>query len=281
MRQMSRSRSGILGASVIYLFLFIVLVISLFPVCWAALTSTKTNTEIITRPYGLPEKIEWINYALAWDIGHFASYAVNSVIVTVPAVLVTVTVSLLAGFSLAKLKIRGSRFILLFFLLGLMVPFHGYMIPVYLNMRALNLLDNRLGTALVISAVGLPFSIYLMKSALSKVPDELMESAALDGANPARVLLRIVAPLSMPTITALLVIQTISSWNDLIVPLITLQSGVLRTISIGLTFYRTRFSDDYALTAAGAIIAATPLLIVYVAFQRQFVRGILAGAIKS
>lgn len=271
----------ILGVLAIYLFLLSVLVLSLFPVLWTLLTSFKTTIQTTQQPYALPETIQWVNYAEAWTIGRFRTYAVNSVLITVPTVLLVTTLAVMTSYALTKLKLFGTPAILLFFLLGLMVPFHGFMVPMFYSLRDYGLLNTRWGAILAITATALPFAIYLMRSAVTQVPDELIESARLDGANPLQVLIYLVTPLIRPTLMALIVLQTIWAWNEFLIPLLVLQKDSLRTVQIGLTFFQTRFSNDFALTAAGTIITSIPLIVVYVVFQRHFVKGLLSGGVRG
>ena len=271
----------ILSLLVIYLFLVTVLIFSLYPILWTVLTSLKTSIETIKNPYSLPETIQWANYAQAWVIGRFGTYSWNSILITVPTVLLITTLATMTSYALSKLKLFGVPAILLFFLLGLMVPFHGFMIPMYYQLRDLDLLKTRWGVILALTALALPFAVYLMRSAIIQVPDELIESARLDGANPIQILLMVVTPLIRPTLVALIVIQSIWAWNEFLIPLLILHKDSLRTVQIGLTFFQTRFSTDFALTAAGTVIILAPLIVVYLAFQRHFVKGILSGGVKS
>ena len=271
----------VLSLVFIYLFLITVLIFSLYPILWTVLTSFKTSIETIKNPYSLPETIQWVNYAKAWSIGRFGTYSVNSVLITVPTVLLVTTLAVMTSYALSKLKLFGVPAILLFFLLGLMVPFHGFMIPLYYQLRDLNLLNTRWGVILALTAGALPFAIYLMRSAVIQVPDELIESARLDGANPLQILMFVVTPLIRPTLVALIVIQAIWQWNEFLIPLLILHKDSQRTVQIGLTFFQTRFSTDFALTAAGTVIILLPLIVVYLAFQRHFVRGLLSGGVKA
>ncbi len=271
----------ILSLLVIYLFLVTVLIFSLYPILWTVLTSLKTSIETIKNPYSLPETIQWANYAQAWVIGRFGTYSWNSIFITVPTVLLITTLATMTSYALSKLKLFGVPAILLFFLLGLMVPFHGFMIPMYYQLRDLDLLNTRWGVILALTALALPFAVYLMRSAIIQVPDELIESARLDGANPIQILLMVVTPLIRPTLVALIVIQSIWAWNEFLIPLLILHKDSLRTVQIGLTFFQTRFSTDFALTAAGTVIILAPLIVVNLAFQRHFLKGILSGGVKS
>lgn len=263
-----------------YIFLLAVLVVSLFPLYLMVVTALKTNTEVAINAYSLPAMPRWSNFAEAWAVGRFSSYLLNTVLITGGSVTLVVVLSLITGFSLAKLRLPGKQAIFLYFLAGFTVPFFGYMVSLFYTLKNLGLLNSRLGVVLTLSAINLPFGIFLMRSFFLNVPNDLLDSARMDGGNTMDILIYIMAPLAKPAILALVVMQCLWSWNDLIVPLVILHKDALRTISVGLTFFQTRFAQDYRLTAAGTTIAALPLIVVYIIFQRHFIRGMMQGAFK-
>ncbi len=271
----------ILQRSSLYALLTGTLALCLFPLGWAAITSLKTRQEVLESPYALPQALQWSNFAKAWQIGKFSTYTLNTILLTVPTVVLVLLLSLLIGFALSRTRLPGRGAIFLLFLLGLMVPIHGYMVPLFQNLKLLGLVDTRLGAVLAMTATFLPFAVYMMRQAIDELPDALIEAAVIDGARPLQIMWHVVLPLTKPAILALAALQTIWAWNEFVIPLITLHTDDLRPVSVGLTFFSTRFSVDHALSAAGTIIACAPLLVVYLVFQRHFVQGILAGSVKG
>ncbi len=271
----------LLSRTITYVFLFAVAALCLFPLSWVAITSLKTREEVFANPYGLPASPNWDNYVRAWDIGKFSQYTLNSAILSVSTVLLVVGLSLPLGYYIARRRTRLGGWLFTLFLLGLMVPIHGFMVPLFQNIQALGLLNTQLGTILAMTATALPFAVFLMRQAIDELPDTLFEAATMDGARPLVTLRLVAMPLLKPTILALGTLQFIWAWNEFTIPLITLHVEALRPVPVGLTFFSTRFSVDHALTAAGTIIAAAPLVVVYLVLQRQFVQGILAGAVKG
>lgn len=278
----SLNREGFLGKLLIWLFLGLVLVISLFPVYLMVTTALKTNPEIAANVFKPPSKLYLSNFERAWVIGKFGTYFWNSIIVTFFSVVLVLVLSLVAGFCLGALKDRiiGERAIFSYFLIGFTIPFYGYMVPLFLNLRDLGLLNSRTGVTLTLTAVNLPFGVFLMRSFFRTFPSELLDSARIDGCNVSRMLISIAIPIAKPAMLALVVVQAIWSWNDLIVPLLILQKDSLRTVSVGLTFFQTRFGADYALVAAGSTLAVIPPVLLYVLFQRHLEKGLLGGALK-
>jgi len=272
--------NNFLVSALIYVFLILVLIISIFPTMWAVLCSLKTNPEIIRHPYSFPKQIEWDNFIRAWKIGRFGVYTINSIVITFSTVLLVVTLATITGFALAKLNLYKSNVILLLFSLGLMIPVHGYMIPIYYNLRNLGLLNSRLGAILAMTAIQLPLAIYLMRTSFVEFPKEIMDSVRIDGGNPLQMLIYIVVPISKPALTSVIVISTIFSWNEFLIPLIVLINDSIRTLPIGLSFFQSR-TPEINLTAAGTVMAALPLIIFYLVFQRHFIRGMLSGSLKE
>jgi len=264
----------------IYIFLILVLVVSMFPISWAVLCSLKTNPEIIRHPYSFPKQIQWDNFIRAWKIGRFSIYTINSIIITLFTVSLVVTLATITGFALAKLKLYKANVILLLFLLGLMVPFHGYMIPMYYNLGNLGLLNSRLGAILAMTATQLPLAVYLIRISFVEFPEEIMDSIRIDGGSPIQMLMYIVVPILKPALMSIIVISTIISWNEFIIPLFVLVKDPVRTLPIGLSFFQSR-TPEINLTAAGTIMASLPLIMFYLVFQRHFIRGVLAGSLKE
>jgi len=186
----------------------------------------------------------------------------------------------MAGFALAKLNLYKANVILFLFLLGLIVPVHGYMLPMYHNLRILGLLNSRLGAILAMTATQLPLAVYLMRMSFVEFPKEIIDSVRIDGGNPLQMLIYIAVPILKPSIMSVIVVSTVMSWNEFLIPLLTLINDSIRTVTIGLSFFQTR-TPMINLTAAGTVMAALPIVIFYLVFQRHFIRGVLAGSLKE
>jgi ABC-type glycerol-3-phosphate transport system permease component len=221
------------------------------------------------------------NLAQAWLVGQFGGLFVNSVILTVPTVLGVAAASALAGYSLAKIPFKGGSIIFYLFLAGLMIPFQAIMIPLYYQMRDFGLLGTYLAGIMPMIALGLPFGIFLMRAFILNLPDELIDAAKVDGASDFKVFLNIVLPISRAALATVIIVQFISSWNAFLLPLIYLQDQELRPLPLGLFNFQTRYTTDYTLVTAGILITVVPMILIYVIFQRQFIRGLTAGALKG
>ncbi len=251
------------------------------PMLWVLFTSLKTTREIAMSPFGLPTTPRWENYAEAWTVGRFSKYFLNSVIVTIPIVVGSVSLSCLAGYGFARFKFPGSSVLFYIFLLGLMVPFQSIMIPLFYILRDINLLSTYWAMILPMIALGLPFGIFFMRAFFLGLPLELDDAAQIDGCNEFDVFWRVMLPLAGPAISTLTVLQFISAWNSFLVPLIYIQREELRPLVLGLMFFQTRYTQDIPLTMAGTTIAMLPVVLVYLALQRKFIQGLTAGAVKG
>ncbi len=245
------------------------------------MNAIKSSSEIFKDPFSLPSDWQWVNLIKAWTVGRFSQYIGNTFIITIPTVLGVVALSSLAGYAFGQLKFAGSKVIYFMFLLGLMVPFQSIMIPMYYNLKDLNLLGTYWAMILPATALGLPFGIFLMQAFFRGLPSALADAARVDGCTEFGVFFKIMLPLAQPAIYSLIVFQFMWTWNAFLMPLLFLNEETLRPISLGLVFFSGRYTINYGLVAAGVTLATLPLIVVYIIFQRQFMRGLTAGAIKG
>ncbi len=253
----------------------------LVPFMWVIFTALKSNLEIAQDPLGLPPNWRFENLAQAWNQGKFSRYFINSVIVTVPIVILVVSLSCLAGYGLARLKMPGRMLIFYFFLVGLMVPFTAIMIPLFYILRDIGVLGTYWAMILPQTAISLPFGIFFMRAFFSGLPYDLTDAAKIDGCNDFGVFRRVMLPLAGPAVAALVVFNFMGSWNAFLLPLIYLQSDKLRPVMTGMMFFTTRWGPDYSMSMAGTLIVMAPIMAVYLVFQRQFIQGLTAGAVRG
>lgn len=264
-----------------YAVLVFFVLVALVPIVVMWMAALKTSNEIFRDPFSLPTVLHWENLVKAWTVGRFRQYLGNSLIVTIPTVAGVVALSSLAGYAFGKLKFAGSQAFFYLFLLGLMVPFQSIMIPMYYDLKDLNLLGSYWAMILPATALGLPFGIFLMQAFFRGLPSELADAARVDGCSEAGVLFKIMLPLTGPAVSTLIVFQFMWTWNAFLMPLLFLNEESLRPISLGLMFFSGRYTLNYGLVAAGITLATLPLIAVYLVFQRQFMRGLTAGALKG
>jgi len=270
------------GASAVgkYAVLGVFALFSLFPLVWMWIAAFRGTSDIYQSPFSLPTQLEFGNISKAWVVGRFGEYFLNSVIITLPTVLAVVVLSCLAGYGIARFRFPFRTPIFYAILLGLMVPFQSIMIPLYYQLRDFHLLGTFWAFILPATALGLPFGVFLMQSFFQGIPNDLADAARLDGCTELEVFRHVMLPLAGPAVSSLIVFQFVFTWNAFLMPLLYLQSEALRPIPLGMMFFQGRYTQDVSLIAAGVTIATIPVIVVYLMFQRQFVRGLTAGAVK-
>ena len=262
----------------IYLILTVYCFLALLPFTWSILNSLKTNSEILSSPFSLPQKMLWSNYNEAWITGNLGAYFKNSVLIAVPVVSVSIAVSSLAGYAFARIKFWGRGAFLFLFLFGLTIPLQAKIIPLYYILRDLRILDRLLGV--ILPSIGGPFGIFLMRAFFLQLPGELADSAKIDGCSEFGVFSRIMFPLAHPAVVSLVVFSFLSTWNEYFLPLIVLTSDARRTLPLGVVHFQDRFYTDYRLIFAALVISIIPVVAIYIIFQRQFIKGVAVGSYR-
>ena len=253
----------------------------IFPLVWVIATSLKDRADIIRNPLGPPAVYQWSNYADAWHEGNFGVYFVNSILVVIPTAAGVVALSLLAAYAFAIFRFRGKNALFTFFLIGLTVPLGILVIPIFYQMVSLKLVNNLWALILPQTAVGLPFAILLLRGFISELPREILDAGRIDGCSNWGILRFIVLPLSRPALLSVMIFNIVWVWNQFLLPVVLIQKASARTLPQGLSVFMGRYGADFGLLMAGATISFIPVVIVYAIFQRQFIKGIAAGALSG
>ena len=282
MLPVGRTRSQHMGgAALAQTVLFINTLLVLLPMVFMVLSSLKTTREIFQRPFGLPANLAWQNYSVVWGAAHFSLYFRNSVIVTVASMVLILVTSTLAAYALGRYQFRGNDLIYLYFLTGIMVPIRLAIIPLFILMRDLRLLDTYWSLILVYTASGLPSAIFILTGFFRTLPRDLDNAARIDGAGELSVLIRVMLPLVRPALAIVTVYNIIPIWNDFFFPLVFIHQDHLKTLPLGLTVFFGEFATNWALLFAGLTLAAAPVIGLYILMSQQFIKGLTAGAVKG
>lgn len=265
----------------LYLLLTLFLLLAIIPFITIALTALKSRNELVYGVFALPEVWRWSNYAEAWNQGHFSQYAMNSVIVVVPVVLVSAVLSVMMGYAFGRMRFPFSRTLFFILLLGIMVPLEALIIPLYYNLRAMTLLDTYYALILPQIGMSVSFGAFWMRGFFAEVPQDLVDAATVDGCNSWDMLWRVLLPIVQPAILSMMVLFFIWTWNDFLLALVLVSTEELRTLPLGLAFFQGQRTTNIPLVAAGATMVAIPAIMLYVAFQRQFIRGITGGSVQG
>lgn len=223
----------------------------------------------------------WENFADAWEVGRFSQYMLTSVIVAAIVVVIAVSASILAGYALGAMTFKGSTFFFYLFLLGIMVPTEAFIVPLYFDMRTIGLTNTVWGVAFPQIAMSIAFGTYWMRNYFRSSSRAMIEAARLDGAGSMRILWYILVPIGRPAILTLVLLTFMWTWNEFLIPLVMSPTGSVRTAPLGLAFFQGQYTQGVALLAAGAILVALPIVVLYIFLQRHFIKGMLEGAVKE
>ncbi|MHA4819295.1 carbohydrate ABC transporter permease [Streptomyces aculeolatus] len=254
---------------------------TVYPLVFTANVAMKSRRDYILDRFSPADSLRWDNIATAWTSVGLGRYFVNSVIVVAAAVALLLLIGSMAGFALSHLRFRGSRALFLCFLAALFVPFQVVMVPLAQIMADTGLIDTYPGLVLAYVAQFLPFSIFLMTSYYSGIPREIVDAARVDGNTLYGVYRRIMLPIGRPALLSVGILNALFCWNDVLISLLMMPSAEHRTLMVGVTSLRGQYSDDIPTFAAGVLIAALPVLVIYLFFQRQIADGITADATKG
>jgi raffinose/stachyose/melibiose transport system permease protein len=264
-----------------YLVLSIITLIILVPIVIMVFGALKTRGEMFAHPYTLPIPAHWENFATILKTPSFWTMFRNSLIVMLGTTICVLIVCSLAAFIFARMKFRGKDFAFNFLTLGLMFPITVAIMPVYLVVRQMHLIDTFVAVILVQTAFLISGNILILRGFFTSVPMELQDAAYIDGCNPFGFFWRILLPLARPALSAIGALTMIVSWNDLLTPLVLLNKDTLWTLPLGTMQFQGQYSSDLALIAAFVTISALPAILFYLFFEHQIVSGLTAGALKG
>ncbi len=261
--------------------LVLLALLTLFPVILVVSTTLKSSQDVRANPFGLFSSFSLENLSTAWTVGDFDAYLLNSILLSVPSTLIVVVLSTMAGYAFARLPFPGRTPAFYLVVFGLLVPFFAYMVPLYYQMRSMGLLDSLLGVNLVLASTQLSFGTWFMRAFFTDLPGELEQAARVDGASEFQIFSRIMVPLVFSGMGALTVFTFLQQWNNFLVPLLYMPGGDYRPLTLGLYLFIGGRSVDIGPLAAGTLITILPVLVLYVALQRQVTSGFLSGAVKG
>ena len=253
----------------------------LAPVFFLVNSSLRETNEFARNPFGLARNPYWDNYTAVWSGGEFPTYLWNSILITGGSLILTVVLAVGAGFVLARYKFRGSNLVLGFVLTGMLVPAKLAILPLFIQLKWMGLLDSRIGLVLVYTSAALPAAIFIMSGFFRSIPQDLDSAARIDGASEFQLLRKVLTPLVRPGMAIVAIYSAIPIWNDFFLPLVFLQSPEKKTIMQGLTVFFGQYASQWGVLFAGLTLAALPLVVLYLILSEQFIKGLTAGAIKS
>ena len=257
-------------------------VLWMLPLAFALLTSVKSEADILgTSLFTMPTSLDWENYVEAIQTGNLLQAARNSLMIALIKVPAGLLISAAAAFALARIRFRYSGIVLAVIAFGAMVPVQVAIAPLFQVMLALDLLNNPLALVLPYIGFGLPYQVFILYGFFRQIPAELDESAMLDGAPNRRLFFQIILPLSKPALAALFILDFVATWNEFGIALVLLQRQESWTIPLAVQGFQSQFTTSYGPINAFTLMSVIPVLVVYLMFQRYFVQGAFAGAVKG
>lgn len=252
----------------------------LLPFAWMLSASLKTNVQVFQFPIQwIPKQAQWQNYLTIWSKIDFARYYFNTIKLTVVITALQLFTCSLAAYAFAKIEFPERNGLFVAYIATMIVPFQVIMIPQFILMRNLGLVNNHL--ALILLQAFSPFGVFLMRQFYLSIPNELVEAARIDGLSEFGIYVKIMLPLSKPAMASLTIFTFVFVWNDFLGPLIYLHSGKLRTIQLGIRMFISQYSAEYALIMAASVCSLIPVIIVFLACQKYFVEGISLTGLKG
>jgi raffinose/stachyose/melibiose transport system permease protein len=264
-----------------YLFILLVVVITLYPFSWILMSSFKSNREIFEKPAALPERPSFDGYRLAFKISPLARYYVNSIIITSLTTVITISLTTMSAYALARFRFKGRNAIALVFSSALLIPTFSLAYPIYMVVKNLGLIDTKAGLIFVYSAFGLPVRLFILRSYFLTIPRDLEESAYLDGAGIFRTFMKIMVPLARPGIATAATITFIDTWKEFFFALLLTTSDRARTLPLSLNYFVHFFSFDYRAMFAALVVVTLPTILVFIAMQEQVISSLTQGALKG
>ncbi|MBB6348263.1 carbohydrate ABC transporter permease [Nonomuraea muscovyensis] len=236
-----------------------------------------------TYPAGLawPDDPQWDNFLRAFEAANMGELLKSSVLIVLGVVPVSILLGTMAGFAIGHLRVIGGRVIFLLFVLGLTLPFEGIITPLYYQIRDMGLLNTRWAIILPLIGLFMPFSVFWMRAHFVNMPGELSESARMDGANVWQLFRRIHVPLAMPAISSLGILLFLWTWNQFLLAIVLVDDPAKRTMSGALGAFQGQWGTDIPLLCAGSLLILTPTLVIFLIFQRHFVKALLQGSLKG
>ncbi|WEK62213.1 MAG: carbohydrate ABC transporter permease [Candidatus Microbacterium colombiense] len=271
------NKSEVIIGRIVLIVVLLLTVIPIVNMLSAALQPADRN------PTGLawPTDPQWGNFVTAFETGHVFQLMGSSLFIVVFVVPICLLFATLAGYALGNLRMKGGRFLFIFLLLGLTIPFEALIIPLYYQIQSMGLLNTQWAIILPLIGLYMPFSVIWMRAHFVSVPQELSEAARVDGATTIQEFRRIQLPLARPALSALAILLFLWTWNQFLLPVVLVSDPLNRTVAGALTFFQGQYSSSLPLLNAGALIIIVPTILVFVIFQRQFIKALLQGAVKG
>lgn len=267
---------------ILYTVLFIIALVQLFPLYWLFTFSLKDNIQIFTtNQLGLPNPYHFENFSDVLQRGQVASFLFNSLLVTSATILISTVVATMAAYAIARLKWKWSNRTLLFFLMGMMIPLHATLVPLFIFLKRTNLYDTPFALILPYVAFAIPMAIYIFVGFFKTIPTEMEEAACLDGMSIYGIFLKIMLPLIRPAIATVAIFTYLSCWNELMFAISFISKPQWKTLTVGIMGMVGMYATNWGALGAGLVVGTVPTLIIYLLMSGEIQKSFTTGAIKG
>ncbi len=258
-------------------------IVVVYPLVWTLFSSLKTNADLFDDIFAPPSHLNFVNYANAWTRANISQYFLNSVTITIASVVLVLCFATMAAYVLARYRFRLNRLVTVLYISGIMIPGIAGIIPLFIQLKALNMIDNRAALVLVNMVNMMPFSVFMLINFIRTIPTEIEEAGIVDGCDRFSLFGRIMLPLSMPGIIPLVIINFINCWSEIYFSLILLISDYKKTLQVGLyNLQKVQYQRaDWVTMFAAIVIVMLPSILVYIGFQKKIIEGVSIGAVKG
>lgn len=260
--------------------MLIYVILILYPLFNMVVSSFKTTRQILQHPFSLPETVSFANYKILWVDKGFANYFLNSIIITVSAMVFVVLFGSMASFGISRYSFKANTLVYMLFLSGIMLPLKAAIIPLFLIIKKLALVNTRLSCIFIFIAMGIPSTVFILAGFMKMIPKDIEYAARIDGCSDFRIYAQIFMPLCASSIALVTIYNAVPIWNDFFFPLVFLQSEKFKTLPVGLSSFFGQNSTNWGLLFTGLSIAIVPMVVMYLFMSKYFIRGMIAGAIK-
>ena len=280
MKKAGKKKSKI-STKIIYIFLSILAVVYLLPLVWVVYVSLKDDKTLFVAPWALPEKLMFENYSFAWTAGRLGVATLNSALVCGVTLILCLLVGSMAAFAIGRMRWKLSGVVMTYFLTGMMIPVHCILIPVFTRFSKMHLTNSQIGLILPYLTLSLPITIFIMTGFFQSLPNELFESACIDGCSIYRSFTHIALPLSKTGLFVTGLMTFVANWNELLLAMVFISDDSKKTLPVSLSKFVGPYNTNYSQMFAAIVIAIIPTIIVYCMFSNQIVEGLTAGAVKG
>lgn len=276
-----KNKSSKVVKTLIYIFLSILAVIYLLPLVWVIYVSLKDDKTLFVSPWSMPEHLMIENYSFAWTAGKLGIATLNSAIVCVVTLVLCLVLGSMAAFAIGRMRWKFAGTVMTYFLTGMMIPVHCILIPLFTRFSSMHLTNSRLGLILPYLTLSLPLTIFIMSGFFKGLPNELFESACIDGCSIYRIFTHIAFPLSKTGLFVTGLMSFVANWNELLLAMVFISDDTKKTLPVSLSKFVGPYNTNYSQMFAAIVIAIIPTIIVYCCFSNSIVDGLTQGAVKG